>query len=171
MPMSTVLSWPTAGLVLLAPGGTTPAAAAPLAEQLGLRLLLEPHTSQQDPAEILAALAGEPPGWLLPLALDPGADLEVPGCWADVLGAWRQPVLLLLPAAAAAAGPARAYRALLDQAGVPLVGLVQEGTPWHPEPRRRDGLPWLGWLVAEPADPGLPLLVRRRWAGLQRVQA
>ena len=42
---------------------------------------------------------------------------------------------------------------------------------FDPEPRRRDGLPWLGWLVAEPADPGLPLLVRRRWAGLQRVQA
>lgn len=102
----------------------------------------------------MARLAAEVQGWLLPLGLDPGAELEQPGCWSEALGAWRQPVLLQLSAAEAASGLARAYTALLVAAGVPLVGLVQLDGPWQPERRRLDGLPWLGWLPAEMPQAG-----------------
>lgn len=170
--MPSALSWPGPGLVLLAPGGVQPPCAARLAPQLGLRPLAWAVGAADDPAITLAALAQERPGWLLPLPLDPGADLAVPGCWADALAAWRQPVLLLLPASAAIAGLPRAYRALLELAGVPLLGLVQLGEPWCPQQRRSDGLPWLGCLGEEAGeDPALPLLIRRRWAALQGVQA
>ena len=174
--MPSALSWPGPGLVLLAPGGVQPPCAARLAPQLGLRPLAWAVGAADDPATTLAALAQEPSGWLLPLPLDPGADLAVPGCWADTLAAWRQPALLLLPVTAATAGLPRAYRALLELAGVPLLGLVQWGQPWCPEVRRRDGLPWLGCLGGEEEafeDPALPLLIRRRWAAaaLQGSQA
>jgi len=154
-------SWPGAGLVLLAPGGLSSAAPAAeagpadrLAALLGLRLLSAPVGAADDPALVLQRLRSEPSGWLLPLSVDPGADLAVPGCWADALGAWRQPVLLLVSTSAAA----RAYHALLQAAGVPLLGLVQANGTWQPEQRRCDGLPWLGWLPPglDP-EPGLAL--------------
>jgi len=158
--------------VLLAPAGVEPRLAARLAPPLGLRPLERAVSAADDPNAILAALAQEPAGWLLPLPLDPGAELAVPGCWADALAAWRQPALLLLPATAAAVGQARAYRALLELAGVPLLGLLQLGQPWSPEQRRRDGLPWLGCLEAEAPDAAaLALLIRRRWVALQGAQA
>ena len=141
--------WPSAGLVLLAPGGVSPGDGARLAGLLSLRPLAGAADPQADPQAAMAQLAAEPQGWLLPLGLDPGAVLAQPGCWSEALGAWRQPVLLQLPAAEAESGLARAYTALLTAAGVPLVGLVQLGGPWQPERRRVDGLPWLGWLPAE----------------------
>ena len=141
--------WPSAGLVLLAPGGVSPGDGARLAGLLGLRPLAGAADPQADPQVAMAQLAAEPQGWLLPLGPDPGAVLAQPGCWSEALGAWRQPALLQLPAAEAESGLARAYTALLTAAGVPLVGLVQLGGPWQPERRRLDGLPWLGWLPAE----------------------
>jgi hypothetical protein len=116
---------------------------------LGLRPIACAADPQADPQAAMAQLASDAQGWLLPLGLDPGAVLAQPGCWSEALGAWRQPVLLQLPAAEAESGLARAYTALLTAAGVPLVGLVQLGGPWQPERRRVDGLPWLGWLPAE----------------------
>ena len=104
------------------------------------------------PQRLLAALAEEPGPWLWPLAADPGAFLGAEGSWAEALGAWRQPTLLIIPAAAAATGPAAAYHALLQIQGVPVLGLIQWGGPWLAADRRRDGLPWLGWL-ADPQDP------------------
>ncbi len=148
---STGPAWPSAGLVLVAPGGVSAAEGQRLADLLGLRLLAcgaEPHV---DPNAALAHLAQEPGGWLLPLGVDPGAALEQPGSWSEALGAWRQPVVVQLPAAVAAAGPARAYVALLHSDGVPLVGVMQLGEPWQPEQRRVDGLPWLGCLPVEEA--------------------
>lgn len=164
--MLSALSRPTAGLVLVAPGGVAPApasgdAAAPadrLAALLGLRTIARPIAPAEDPAVVLRELELETPGWLLPLCLDPGQQLAGAGCWADALGAWRQPVLLLSPAvatAAAPAGAARAYRALLQLAAVPLLGLVQSGGQWAAEQRRCDGLPWLGWLAADGVDGDL----------------
>lgn len=141
--------WPSAGLVLLAPGGVSSGDGAGLADLLGLRPLTGAADRQADPQAAMAQLASESQGWLLPLGLDPGAELAKPGCWSEALGAWRQPALLQLPAAEAESGLARAYTALLVAAGVPLVGLVQLGGPWQPERRRLDGLPWLGWLPAE----------------------
>ena len=141
--------WPSAGLVLLAPGGVSPGDGARLAGLISLRPLAGAADPQADPQAAMAQLAAEPQGWLLPLGLDPGAGLALPGCWSEALGAWRQPALLQLPAAEAESGLPRAYTALLVAAGVPLVGLVQLGGPWQPERRRVDGLPWLGWLPAE----------------------
>ena len=155
-----------AGLVLLAPGGLSdPAVPESLAALLGLRLLVAPAESAagcppslpspaDDPARVLAVLAGQPPGWLLALPIDPGQELIGGGCWAEALGAWRQPALLLITPQVPAGAP-RAYHALLQSAGVPLLGLVQIGGSWDPEIRRRDGLPWLGWrpeTEARPAD-------------------
>jgi hypothetical protein len=142
-------AWPSSGLVLVAPGGVSPGDGSRLACWLGLRPLACAADQQGDPHGALAQLAAEAQGWLLPLGLDPGAELAQPGCWSEALGAWRQPVLLQLPASEAGSGLARAYAALLATAGVPLVGLVQLGGPWQPERRRVDGLPWLGWLPTE----------------------
>jgi hypothetical protein len=141
--------WPSAGLVVVAPGGQSAAGAVALAALLGLRQL---SADPLDANAAMAELAQQPPGWLLTLAADPGADLEAGGCWAEALAAWRQPVLLLLPAEQASAGPARAYAALLEAMAVPLVGLLQLGEPWQPERRRADGLPWLGWLPSGATD-------------------
>jgi hypothetical protein len=105
-----------------------------------------------DPPQLLAAASEQPGPWLWPLAGDPGAFLGDQGCWAEALGSWRQPTLLLIPAAAASTGPAAAYHALLERQGVPLLGLIQWGGPWLVADRRRDGLPWLGWL-ADPQGP------------------
>lgn len=163
-------------LVLTAPGGVGPAAAAALAAALALPLRAAVTDPGLDPAVVLAALA-EGDGGVLPLALDPGAWLGPAGSWAEALGAWRQATLLLVPVAELA-GPAAAYRALLAAAGVPLLGLVQLGGPWDGAARRGDGLPWLGWLpLQEPAAPAagptdaapveLVQVVRRRWRELE----
>jgi hypothetical protein len=142
--------WPGPGLVLVAPAGVSAAADQALAQLLQLECLPPLQDPQVDPATALAALAQRsgPAAWLQPLALDPGAWLGPGRGWADALGAWRQPTLLVVPGAAAGSGPAAAYRALLAMAGVPLVGLVQWGGAWLPGERRSDGLPWLGWLPA-----------------------
>lgn len=142
--------------MLLAPGGVSPGDGARLAGVLGLRPLALAPEQQADPDGALTWLGASAPGWLLPLGLDPGAELAQPGCWSEALGAWRQPVLLQLPASEAGSGLARAYAALLAAAGVPLVGLLQLGGPWQPERRRLDGLPWLGWLPAEAPLAGSP---------------
>jgi hypothetical protein len=164
------------GLVLVAPAGLSALGpAARLAGLLGLRLLPSGPGPDDDPAAVLAAMADHAPGWLLPLPIDPGQELNRGGCWAEALAAWRQPALLLLPQQAPAGAP-RAYDALLRSAGVPLLGLVQLGGTWAPALRHRDGLPWLGWVPAmepEPAgtlgasadDAAVQLLAacRRRW--------
>jgi len=142
-------AWPSPGLVLVAPGGVCTADGQRLADLLGLRVIDGGAMFQADPNGALAELVAEPSGWLLPLELDPGAALACSGCWSEALAAWRQPVVLQLPAAQAATGPARAYVALLKDDGVPLVGAVQLGQPWQPAQRRADGLPWLGCLPLE----------------------
>lgn len=165
-------------LVLTAPGGVTPPAAAVLAAALALPQQAAVTDPALDPAAVLAGLA-EGAGGLVPLGLDPGTWLGPAGNWAEALGAWRQPTLLLV-SAGELAGPAAAYRALLAAAGVPLLGLVQLGGPWDRDARRGDGLPWLGWLrLEEPGvtggepggaadDPAVELVqtLRRRWLEL-----
>ena len=157
--MNSAVPWSTGGLVLVAPGGLAAPALGPalafLAALLTLRHLDCTCKPADDPALRLSALAAEPPGWLLPLGLDPGQELAGSGCWADALAAWRQPVVLLVPATAfdLPAGAARAYDALLQQARVPVLGLVQIGGAAAPP--RGDGLPWLGWLEAQVADAEL----------------
>ena len=104
--------------------------------------------------EVLAAAprraAG--PGGLVALEIDPGLALPGGGSWAEALGAWRQPCVLVIGADQLACGWPAAGTALLQRWGVPLLGLVQWGGPWDGAARRGDGLPWLGLAAA--ADPG-----------------
>ena len=73
------------------------------------------------------------------------------GCWLDALADWRQPILMMVAGGAGGdiAGSAAAYTALCHQLGAPLIGLVQIGSQWNRLQRRRDGLPWMGWIPAE----------------------
>ena len=111
-------------------------------------------------------LSGRGPG-LVPLPIDPGLPLEGgAGHWAEALGAWRQPALLLLAGEQLNSGLPAAMTALLLQWRVPLLGLVQADGPWEAPARRGDGLPWLGNLDgAEGLDLALALELRWRQIG------
>lgn len=175
------------GLVLVAAGsGELPALAA---ERLAALLprgaeawpLLRPAAAAElDPEALLSALAARAGGWLAPLSRDPGQWLEAGLRWADALGAWRQPTLLVSGPEQAAGGAAAAYTALLERCGVPLLGLVQWGAPWDAPTRSLEGLPWLGALDGTTAPaPGSDadaieqalaqaLVLRARWLELSR---
>ena len=63
------------------------------AERVALRELAK----AKDPDASLAALtAGAAGPWLAALPLDPGLPLARGGSWAEALGAWRQPCLLVV---------------------------------------------------------------------------
>lgn len=166
-----------AGLVVVAHGpaeqvqGRLEQAAPELAAALAL-----PWAGFLDAAEPHVALAALPAG-LVALPVDPGRSLATGGHWAEALGAWRQPAVALLSVDQVDAGWAAASAALLAQQGVPLLGLVQWGGPWDGPLRRREPLPWLGWLEPVPATaapdgdaPGLRLALRQaaqlRWRAL-----
>jgi hypothetical protein len=123
-----------------------------------LALPLRGLTPPEVPSQALAGLHGPEAevaaGWLAPLPLDPGLPLPAAGSWAEALGAWRQPCLLLLRHDELDTGRPAAAVALLRYWRAPLLGLVQWGGPWCAGERRDDGLPWLGWLPQrpEPAD-------------------
>ncbi len=74
--------------------------------------------------------------------------------WFEELGAWRQPTILLaFPLASEEIpGSVPAYAALCSTLSVPLLGVVQIGGSWSPTLRRRDGLPWCGWMP-DPLKP------------------
>ena len=132
-----------------------------LARALGMPLSapLDP----QDPQRALAGLAAQGP-CLVPLPVDPGLPLNGAGHWAEALGAWRQPVLLLLAGEQLESGLPAAMVALLHQWQVPLVGLVQGDGAWDPEARRGDGLPWLGGLDPATGEAGtLAAALALRW--------
>ena len=104
----------------------------------------DPH----DPQGSLAELGRSGGGWLAVLPFDPGVPLPAGGSWAEALGAWRQPTLLVIRGEQIGTGLPAAFTALLRQNRVPLAGLVQWGGLWSREERRRDGLPWLAALAA-----------------------
>jgi hypothetical protein len=136
-------------------------AAPRLATALGL-VWREP-LSPDAPPLALAERRDQGPG-LVPLPIDPGLPLAGgSGHWAEVLGAWRQPALLLLAGDQLQSGLPAAMTALLRQWQVPLLGLVQCDGPWDPAARRADRLPWLGALD----DPSqLALAVELAWQQL-----
>ncbi len=109
-----------------------------------------------------------PPAWLAVLGGDPGLALGAQGTWAEALGAWRLPTLLLLAAPQLATGWPAAATALLRQSQVPLVGLIQWGGVWNAPARRQDGLPWLGPLAEahDGSEDALVEVLLRRWRGL-----
>jgi len=146
-----------------APATLLPAVAQRLsaASGLPLRFIPQPHSPPQALADLLTA----PGPWLAPLPLDPGLVLEQ-GSWAEALGAWRQPTLLVVDQAQLGTGIPAAATALLERWSVPLLGLLQWEGRWDASARRRDGLPWLGQLGddegldpdADPVD-----VLRLRW--------
>jgi hypothetical protein len=140
-------------LLLVSPGSSAAvserlARVAPVVAAQLSRVPLGPLEPLQQPDRALADLAdgaGPSPG-LAWLGLDPGQTLADGRSWAEALGAWRQPTLLLLEAAQLDGGAAAASTALLRQHRVLLLGLLQWGEPWQGQLRRREGLPWLGAL-------------------------
>ena len=134
------------GVFLVAPGGRIGSAAAQLAQLCEWRLLPDWPGDLADCDRAFHALTAESPGWLQPLALDPGQTVSGWDCWAEALGAWRIPTCLVCSDADRAAGLARSHWALLRHYRVPLLGLIQAGGHWSPADRRLEGLPWLGHL-------------------------
>ena len=168
---------PVGPLVLVSPGleaeltDRLALAAPPLVRALGVALLPELAPLQQ-PDQALARLEPAVAGGLACLGVDPGMALADGRPWAQALGAWRQPTLLLIDAAQLATGAAAATTALLQLHGVPLRGLIQWGEPWQPELRRLEGLPWLGALGPDGPFDGVDLRLalafqgeRLGWAG------
>ncbi|MBW4531461.1 MAG: hypothetical protein KME02_12330 [Aphanothece saxicola GSE-SYN-MK-01-06B] len=179
MSVSGTETQPGGGLLLLGLGlrqelEGLAAVAARLAAAEGVPL--RPLAGADDPDVGLAALTAVPGPWLTALPLDPGLPLARGGSWAEALGAWRQPCLLVLRSEQMATGLPAAGTALLQHWRVPLAGLVQVGGDWQPAMRRRDGLPWLGWLPdsgeesgeeAEAAMAALQQVLRGSWRVLQ----
>lgn len=149
-----------------APATLLPAVAQRLSGATGLPLQSIPQPDS--PPQALADLLAAPGPWLAPLPLDPGLALAQ-GSWAEALGAWRQPTLLVVEQAQLATGIPAAAAALLERCSVPLLGLLQWGGGWDASARRQDGLPWIGRLDdlegPEPdADPAAVLLLSwSRW--------
>ena len=86
--------------------------------------------------------------------------------WLAALADWRIPTLLLtmVDADGEIPGHAAAHAALCHQLSVPLVGLVQLQGHWDQSARRRDALPWCGWVpdADHPRhEDGLNALVER----------
>lgn len=124
-----------------------------LAARLGrswIRLEAQPATAALASLRAQGDDVGRRAGPLALLPVDPGQWIAGQGTWAEALGAWRQPVLAVIPADGHRTGMAASAVALMRQERVPLVGLIQLGGEWSPSERRRDGLPWLG---AWPEDP------------------
>lgn len=149
------------------PDGPTELAARRFARSLSLPY--RPITDPEAPHPQLHQLQGAPGGWLASLPLDPGQALPDGSTWAEALGAWHQPTLVIIGAQQLTSGAAASTTALLRQWRVPLLGLLQWGGAWKSELRRRDGLPWLGRMeegTAEGADSASHLsgLLLHRWA-------
>jgi len=94
-------------------------------------------------------------GWLAGLEVDVGLPLQDGRRWAEALGDWRQPAVLVIAPAQLDSGLPSAANALLRHWRVPLLGLMQWGGTWDETARRLDGLPWLGQLedIAADASP------------------
>jgi hypothetical protein len=143
-----------------------------LASAMGLTLrTLSPETPPN-----LALQAIRDPGsqgsgrLLLTIPQDPGVPLPGGGCWAEILGAWRQPTLVILSAEQLSTGWPAAATALLQHHRVPLVGLIQSSGHWDAEKRRQDGLPWLGPVNGDgEASDRTQAAVMDRWQGTVRT--
>ena len=126
-----------------------------LSDTLGLPLTTVAEGQSPDPS--LVNLMASPHS-LIRLAGDPGSLHHEGNSWMDALAAWNCPVILLgsprpdgvMP------GTIPAFTALCETRGMVLLGLIQLGGSWIPEVRKRDGLPWLGWLSDTPLDRNRP---------------
>ena len=120
------------------------AASSQLTEELGVSL-----KSFAIGAEKPLWLDSEDNGVLLQLCGDAAAAGAVDSfSCLEILALRQQPVVILVSACedGTIPGIAPAYTALCKQLSVRLIGLVQLGGSWKPDERRRDGLPWCGWI-------------------------
>jgi hypothetical protein len=172
IPPSAAGPYPVPRLLLVSLAATDSAAlvtavAQRLAPLTGLpvRAILQAAT----PAEALSALISPAGAWLAPLPVDVGV-VQQQGSWAEALGAWRQPTLLVVEAQQRTTGLPAAATALLRHWQVPLVGLLawSAAATAQPASEHPDGLPWLGSLGDEPAadadgDQELLLALKAGW--------
>ena len=102
----------------------------------------------ESPHKVLASIGAT--GDLVRLCGDAARFDRDGGSWLEALADWRQPVLLLVPGDADGGipGVGPAYAALCRELKVPLVGLAQLQGAWDATERRKDGLPWRGWIPA-----------------------
>jgi len=102
----------------------------------------------ESPHNVLASIGAT--GDLVRLCGDAARFDRDGGSWLEALADWRQPVLLLVPGDADGGipGVGPAYAALCRELKVPLVGLAQLQGAWDATERRKDGLPWRGWIPA-----------------------
>ncbi|MFM9046920.1 MAG: hypothetical protein ACKOOH_04560, partial [Cyanobium sp.] len=101
-----------------------------LAARRWARILSLPHrpiTDLGSPHRQLQQLQVTGEGWLASLPLDPGQALPDGSTWAEALGAWRQPTVVIISGQQLSSGAAASSTALLRQWRVPLLGLVQAG--------------------------------------------
>jgi hypothetical protein len=126
-----------------APAALLPAVALRLSRATGLPLRSIPRPDS--PPQALADLLAASGPWLAPLPLDPGLALAQ-GSWAEALGAWRQPTLLVVDQAQLVTGIPAASTALLERWSVPLLGLLQWGGAGTP--RRGVGTNFPGWACS-----------------------
>ncbi|AAQ00162.1 MULTISPECIES: hypothetical protein [Prochlorococcus] len=83
--------------------------------------------------------------------------------WMEAIGAWGQPVILMVKPTSSGEIPgiAAAYVSLCKSLSVPLVGLVQLGGSWDFVTRKADGLPWCGCIPTEVLEKGFSWEKRR----------
>jgi len=164
---------PGPALVLLACGTPPQVTALQASGGPAVAQVLQRHLAGALPGEpgpqAHNALAELSPSTLVPLPQDPGRTSADGSHWAELLGAWRQPCLLLISADQLDSGVAAAATALLQQWQVPLLGLVQWQGSWDQQARLADRLPWLGCLGGPEAQPAAVALAAARQA--RRVQA
>ena len=119
-------------------------ASSQLTEELGISLksfaigVESPSWLDADGSKVLLQLCGD------------AAAVGAVGSFSclEMLALRQQPVAILVPARedGVIPGTAPSYTALCKELRVRLIGLVQLGGPWKPDERRRDGLPWCGWI-------------------------
>ncbi|HRD41590.1 MAG TPA: hypothetical protein PLI52_02345 [Prochlorococcaceae cyanobacterium AMR_MDS_5431] len=112
-----------------------------------LSLMYQQVNPTMDPYKIVKELQSKRLPRLVILMKDMSQTLGLSVRWLKVLGATRQPCILLVSDtdSDSIGNNAAAHQALLHQHGIPLVGILQIGGIWNPIERRRDGLSWCGW--------------------------
>ena len=144
-----------AGVVFPLHGVDLQAAAEGMTAVLGGQPPLRP-AANADPFRVLEQLAADAPAaapaggpWLL-VTTELAAHHGPGTSWCAALAAFRRPLLLVVAPHPGWEGQARAYGALAQQNGIPLLGVASHGEPHAPhfDPALELGLPWLGCLPA-----------------------
>ena len=113
---------------------------------------LKEYSCIDSPNKVLNNLTND--DGLILLKGDVAKSLPEGGSWLEALGAWKQPIILLvipLPSGEIP-GVALAYSALCRELKVPLVGVIQLGGHFVQGRNFSDGVVCCGWLPANSSD-------------------